>query len=55
MSAPVPCIHGTTADRCAVCSGYARWLAADESRLRAAQSNPATVRREFWRAVREEG
>jgi hypothetical protein len=46
------CIHGTTFDKCAVCSGYVRWLVGDEDRLRRAQANPETVRREFWRAVR---
>jgi len=48
----VPCIHGTTEDRCAVCSGYVRWLVADEGRLRAAQNNPEIVRREFWRSLK---
>jgi len=50
--AVVGCIHGTSVESCAVCSGYARWLANDEGRLRKAQSNPEAVRREFWRAVR---
>ena len=47
----VPCIHGTPQDACAVCSGYARWLAADGERLRRAQADPEAVRREFWREV----
>jgi hypothetical protein len=47
----VPCIHEETAETCAVCSGYVRWLVEDEDRLRAAQVNPEKVRREF-RAVR---
>jgi hypothetical protein len=50
----VPCIHGHAEDACAVCSGYVRWLAEDEDRLRAAQTNPGAVRREFWRAIRSE-
>ncbi len=50
-SSSVRCIHGTTEERCAVCSGYVRWLIADEDRLRRAQSNPVAVRREFWREV----
>src|SRR4051812_46252144 len=47
----VACVHGTTEDKCAVCTGYVRWLIADEDRLRRAQSNPETVRGEFWRQV----
>lgn len=46
------CIHDTNPDACGVCSGYARWLIADEGRLRRAQADPDGVRREFWRAVR---
>jgi hypothetical protein len=46
------CIHGTTSDKCAVCSGYARWLITDEARIRRAEANPEAVRREFWREVR---
>ena len=49
--AAVPCIHDTSADVCAVCSGYARWLIEDEGRLRRAQADPAGLRREFWRAA----
>ncbi len=48
---PVRCIHDTTSDECAVCSGYVRWLIEDEGRLRRAQADPESVRREFW-AVR---
>jgi len=48
----VLCIHGTTRDACAVCSGYVRWLIADEGRLRRAQADPEGVRREFWRAIK---
>ncbi len=48
----VRCIHRMASDECAVCSGYVRWLMADEGRLRRAQANPEGVRREFWRAVR---
>ena len=49
---PAPCIHETTADRCAVCSGFVRWLIADKDRMRRAETDPGAVRREFWRAVR---
>jgi hypothetical protein len=48
----VACIHGMTEDRCAVCSGYVRWLVAHEGRLRAAQNNPEIVRREFWQSLK---
>lgn len=41
------CIHETTPDECAACSGYAKWLIADEGRLRRARSDPEGVRREF--------
>ena len=49
----VDCIHGSTADKCAVCSGFVRWLIADEDRFTRGQSNPEVVRREFWREARE--
>ncbi len=49
----VPCIHGTTQDKCCVCTGYARWLIADEGRVRRAQVDPDGVRREFWRSRNE--
>ena len=52
VNTDVRCIHDTTSDKCAVCNGYARWLRADEDRLRRAQANPEGVRREFWQAVR---
>lgn len=52
VNAVVPCIHGTTADACAVCSGYARWLIADERRLTSAQRDPEAARREFWRSFK---
>ena len=52
LETDVRCIHGTTSDKCAVCNGYARWLIADEGRLRRAQVNPEVVRREFWQSVR---
>ncbi len=45
--AVVPCIHGITSDACAVCSGYARWLIEDDSRLSAARSNPEAMRRQY--------
>jgi hypothetical protein len=50
----VQCIHDLTEDECAVCSGYVKWLIADESRLHRAQRDPEGVRREFWRDVRGE-
>jgi hypothetical protein len=37
-----------------VCSGYAKWLIADESRLCRAQRDPDGGRREFWLDVRGE-
>lgn len=52
--APVCCIHNTQPDECAVCSGYVRWLIADENRIRRMQANPEAVWREFWRSVRGE-
>jgi hypothetical protein len=48
--ADIRCIHRLPSKECAVCSGYVRWLIADEERLRRAQNNPEAVRREFWRA-----
>lgn len=50
--AAVQCIHRLNPDECAVCSGYVRWLIADEERFRRAQSNPEAMRREFWCLVR---
>lgn len=44
----VQCIHRLASDECAVCSGYVRWLIADEDRLRRMQGDPEAVRREFW-------
>lgn len=52
VNAVIRCIHGMTSDECAVCSGYVRWLMADEDRFRRARANPEAVRREFWRAVK---
>ncbi len=52
VNAVVRCIHSTTPDRCAVCSGYVRWLGSDEARLLRAQRDLEAVRREFWREVR---
>jgi hypothetical protein len=46
------CIHRATVDKCAVCSGYVRWLIADEDRLRVSQANPETARRMYWQEVR---
>jgi hypothetical protein len=48
---PLRCIHGVTSDECAVCSGFVRWLIADEARYQRAQRNPEAARREFWRTV----
>ncbi len=53
VNAVIRCIHGTTPDRCAVCSGYVRWLGSDEARLLRAQRNPEAVRQEFWREEEE--
>ena len=33
-SAPVRCIHRMSSDKCGVCSGYVRWLVADEAERR---------------------
>ncbi len=52
VNAVVRCIHDTTPDKCAVCSGYARWLGSDEARLSRAQRDPEAARREFWREVK---
>ncbi len=52
VNAVVRCIHNTTPDRCAVCSGYVRWLSSDEERLSRAQRDPEATRREFWREVK---
>ncbi len=54
VNAVIRCIHGTTEERCALCSGYVRWLIADEERLRRAQNNPEAARREFWRQAVDE-
>ncbi len=51
----VRCIHSMTPDRCAVCSGYVRWLRTDEARLARAQRDPEAARREFWHEVRGGG
>ena len=45
----VPCIHRMGVDKCAVCSGYVRWLIKDEARVLRAQHDPTAVRLEFWR------
>ncbi len=50
VNADIRCIHRLPSKECAVCSGYVRWLIADEERVRRAQNNPEAVRREFWRA-----
>lgn len=50
----VTCIHETTVDRCAVCSGFVRWVIADDARMNRAQVDPEAVRQEFWRAVKGE-
>jgi len=48
-SSVVPCIHRLASDKCAVCSGYVRWLIEDEARVLRARHDPEAVRREFWR------
>jgi hypothetical protein len=48
----VTCIHETTVYRCAVCSGFVRWLIADDRRMRRAEVDPEVVRRDFWQAVK---
>jgi hypothetical protein len=43
------CMHGLTEDRCAVCSGYVRWLiAGGDSRITRAFEDPEGMRREYW-------
>ena len=51
----VICIHEMQPNDCAVCSGYVRWLIADEARLQRAKGNPESVRREFWRHMKGSG
>ncbi len=43
----VVCIHSLEPDACAVCSGYVRWLIADESRISSARSNPEAMRQRY--------
>ena len=52
VNAVIQCIHGIRTSACGVCSGYARWLAEDDDRLRRAQTRPEEVRREFWRLMK---
>lgn len=52
VSEVVRCIHNTTPNECALCSGYVRWLNADEHRIERALHNPDKVRRDFWREVK---
>ena len=52
VNAVIQCIHGISPSACGVCSGYARWLAEDDDRLRRAQTRPEEVRREFWRLMK---
>ena len=47
VNAVIRCIHRLTEDSCAVCSGYVRWLIANERSLRRAQANPEATRREY--------
>ena len=47
VNAVIRCIHRLTEDSCAVCSGYVRWLIANERSLRHAQANPEATRREY--------
>jgi hypothetical protein len=51
VNAVIRCIHSLEPSTCGSCSGYARWLAQDEGRLRRAQARPEEARREFWRSV----
>ena len=44
------CIHKLPPDKCAVCSGYVRWLiAGGEPRLAEACRNPKVARHRYWR------
>jgi hypothetical protein len=46
------CIHELHPDRCAVCSGYARWLiAGGEKRMREAHNSPEGSRRLYWQLI----
>jgi hypothetical protein len=47
VNAVIRCIHRLTEDSCAVCSGYVRWLIANEGCLRRAQAKPEATRREY--------
>ena len=47
VNAVIRCIHRLTEDSCAVCSGYVRWLMANEGRLGRAQAKPEATRREY--------
>lgn len=38
VNAVIRCIHRLPSEACAVCSGYVRWLIADEERVRRAQN-----------------
>jgi|SRR5215208_1329890 hypothetical protein len=49
--APVVCIHNIEPERCAVCSGYVRWLIEDDARLSAARSNPEATRRRYQETI----
>ncbi len=49
--AVIRCIHGLTEEECAVCSGYVRWLIADEARLREESRDPEAVRRRYWQTL----
>jgi hypothetical protein len=47
------CKHETEPEKCAVCSGYARWLiAGGDARLQKARHNTEAARRRYWREVR---
>ncbi len=54
VNAVIRCIHGLTEDSCAVCSGYVRWLIADEGRVLEAYRDPEGARRRYWQSLNEE-
>jgi hypothetical protein len=48
------CIHELAEDRCAVCSGYVRWLiAGGDARLNQALKDPEGTRLEYWKGQEE--
>jgi hypothetical protein len=51
--APVVCIHNMAPSKCALCSGYVRWLIEDDARISAAQNNPEATRQRYREIVAE--